>query len=73
MCGYLLDRSSSALELLGSRFGSASIQEIFQSLAEFLELTVMSPFQVNVEVAPLRDVEALWNNADQGARLVIQP
>ncbi|MGA8025874.1 MAG: zinc-binding alcohol dehydrogenase family protein [Bryobacteraceae bacterium] len=64
---------SSGLELLGSGFGSASIERIFQSLAEFINLAATSPFQFDIRIAPLRDVEALWNNAEQGRRLVFQP
>lgn len=64
---------SSALELLGSGFGSASLEQIFQSLAQFFKLAAESPFQFGIRVAPLRDLEALWNNPERGVRLVFQP
>jgi NADPH2:quinone reductase len=64
---------SSALELLGSGFGSASIPQIFRSLAKFFELAAKQPFQIRINVAPLRDVEMLWNSAEPGARFVFQP
>jgi NADPH2:quinone reductase len=64
---------SSKLELLGSGFGSASMGEILPSLAEFFEEAAREPFHSNVEAVPLRDVEALWNRAEQRARLVFQP
>ncbi|HEY3989480.1 MAG TPA: zinc-binding alcohol dehydrogenase family protein [Acidobacteriaceae bacterium] len=64
---------SSGLELLGSGFGSASMKEIFAALAEFFEQAVKAPFAVKVQAVPLRDVEALWNAPERGARLVFQP
>jgi len=64
---------SSRLELLGSGFGSASLDEIWQALAEFFKVAVQNPFQYNTRTAPLRDIEALWNTPEQGVRLVFQP
>ena len=64
---------SSKLEILGSGFGSASMQEMLQGIAEFLEESAREPFQANIELAPLCDVEALWVRPDQGTRLVFQP
>ncbi len=64
---------SSGLELLGSGFGSASLDQIWQALAEFFNAAVQEPFQFNTKAAPLGDVEALWNTPEQGVRLVFQP
>jgi NADPH2:quinone reductase len=64
---------SSGLELLGSGFGSASLDQIWAALAEFFKAAVREPFQFDVKTAPLRDVEALWNSPQQGTRLVFQP
>jgi NADPH:quinone reductase-like Zn-dependent oxidoreductase len=64
---------STGLELVGSGFGSVSIEKIFQSIADFLRETAKEPFQIKIGTAPLRDVEALWNAPEQGARLVFQP
>ena len=64
---------SSGLELLGSGFGSASLEQIRQSLAEFFEVAAKEPFQFHSKAAPLRDVETLWNSAEEGTRLVFQP
>jgi NADPH:quinone reductase-like Zn-dependent oxidoreductase len=64
---------SSGLELLGSGFGSASLEQIRQSLAEFFEVAAKEPFQFHTKAAPLRDVETLWNSAEEGTRLVFQP
>jgi NADPH2:quinone reductase len=64
---------SSGVELLGSGFGSASMQEIFAALAEFFRQAAKTPFATKVEAVPLRDVESLWNAPERGARLVFQP
>ena len=64
---------SSGLELLGSGFGSASLEQILKALAEFFQAAAEKPFHFEVKTAPLRDVEALWNEKEQGTRLVFQP
>jgi NADPH:quinone reductase-like Zn-dependent oxidoreductase len=64
---------SSGLELLGSGFGSASLNQIRVALAEFFQVAAKQPFQFHTKTAPLRDVEALWNDVGEGTRLVFQP
>jgi NADPH:quinone reductase-like Zn-dependent oxidoreductase len=64
---------SSGLELLGSGFGSASLDQIRVAIAEFFKIAATEPFQFNVKTAPLREIEALWNSPEQGTRLVFQP
>jgi NADPH:quinone reductase-like Zn-dependent oxidoreductase len=64
---------SSGLELLGSGFGSASLDQIRVALAEFFQVAAKQPFQFHTKTAPLRNVEALWNDAGEGTRLVFQP
>jgi NADPH:quinone reductase-like Zn-dependent oxidoreductase len=64
---------SSGLELLGSGFGSASLEQILAALAEFFQAAAKTPFQFHPKAAPLRDVERLWNHAEKGTRLVFQP
>jgi NADPH2:quinone reductase len=64
---------SSGLELLGSGFGSASLDQIRLALAEFFQVAAKEPFQFRTKAAPLRDVENLWNTAEEGPRLVLQP
>jgi NADPH:quinone reductase-like Zn-dependent oxidoreductase len=64
---------SSGLELLGSGFGSASLDQILVALAEFFQAAAKQPFQFRTKAAPLQEVEALWNTAEEGTRLVFQP
>jgi NADPH2:quinone reductase len=63
---------SSGLELLGSGFGSVSMDKLFASLRAALQEAAQNPFQIKITTAPLRDVEKLWNSPDEG-RLVFQP
>jgi len=64
---------SSALELIGSGFGSASMEQIFRAVGKFFAAAAQTPFHMKIKVAPLRDVEALWNKIEKGERLVFQP
>jgi NADPH:quinone reductase-like Zn-dependent oxidoreductase len=63
---------SSGLELLGSGFGSVSMDKLFASLRGILAAAVKEPFQMKLTTAPLRDVERLWNASGE-ARLVFVP
>lgn len=64
---------SSGLEILGSGFGSASMERIRESIDEFFRAAAETPFQAKIRTAPLRDVEGLWNGSSDNARLVFQP
>jgi NADPH:quinone reductase-like Zn-dependent oxidoreductase len=64
---------SGGLELLGSGFGSVSMEQIFAAVANFLKEAEKEPFQLKTSSARLRDVEALWSFAEPGVRLVFQP
>ena len=64
---------SSGLELLGSGFGSASLDQIRAAVSEFFKIAATKPFQFIIKTAPLSDIEALWNSPVQGTRLVFQP
>jgi NADPH2:quinone reductase len=63
---------SSGLELLGSGFGSASLDQIKTAIAEFFQAASTQPFEFAVQAAPLSQVESLWNAPERGARLVFQ-
>ena len=64
---------SSGLELLGSGFGSASLDQIRSAVTEFFAAAAATPFQVKIRTAPLRDVERLWGERESTVRLVFQP
>jgi hypothetical protein len=64
---------SSAIELLGSGFGSASLDQIVKAVAEFFNLAAAQPFHFQVRAVPLKDVESVWNTPEPGVRRVFQP
>jgi NADPH:quinone reductase-like Zn-dependent oxidoreductase len=64
---------STALELLGSGFGSASLQEIMKAVGEFLHEAAKAKLQIPTKVIPLRDIETAWTIPEKGSRLVFQP
>jgi NADPH:quinone reductase-like Zn-dependent oxidoreductase len=65
---------SSGLELLGSGFGSASLDEILKAVAEFFELAATQPFDFAIKTAPLSEVETVWSAQEpNGTRLVFIP
>jgi NADPH:quinone reductase-like Zn-dependent oxidoreductase len=64
---------STPIELLGSGFGSASLQEIMKAVGEFLAAAEKSKFYIPTKAVPLRDIESAWTAPDKGARLVFQP
>ncbi len=64
---------SSGLELLGSGFGSASLEQIGAALSGFFARIAVNPMEFTYRSAPLRQIGALWNADSEGARLVFQP
>ena len=64
---------SSGLELLGSGFGSASLDQIRQAIIAFFDHIATNPLHFALKTAPLSEVTTLWNTDDQGVRLVFQP
>jgi len=64
---------SSGLELLGSGFGSASLDQIRKAIADFFALIVKDPVEFSIATARLSEVEMLWNQKEEGTRLVFQP
>jgi NADPH:quinone reductase-like Zn-dependent oxidoreductase len=63
---------SSGLELLGSGFGSASLDEILKAVAVFFPMAAEEPFSFAVKAVPLSEVEALWGSKEDGVRIVFQ-
>jgi len=64
---------SSGVELIGSGFGSASLEQIFAAIADFFREAASKPFTFALEAHPLSEVESLWNKKEQSTRLVFQP
>jgi NADPH:quinone reductase-like Zn-dependent oxidoreductase len=64
---------SSGLELLGSGFGSASLDQIKLAVAELFKVAATEPFHFSTTTAPLSQVTALWNSPERGTRLIFKP
>jgi NADPH:quinone reductase-like Zn-dependent oxidoreductase len=64
---------SSDIQILGSGFGSASMDRILRAVAEFFTLAATAPFEFERTTAPLSDVEKLWNSPQSSGRLVFVP
>ena len=64
---------NSAVELLGSGFGSASVDQLLKALPDFFLVAEKSQLKIDVKAVPLRDIEALWNSPEQGVRFVFTP
>ena len=64
---------SANLEILGSGFGSASMEDIRKGIAEFFSLCVTQKIEFAYKTAPLSEVESLWNAKGDGRRLVFVP
>ncbi|HSY12025.1 MAG TPA: zinc-binding alcohol dehydrogenase family protein [Verrucomicrobiae bacterium] len=64
---------STGLELMGSGFGSVSIQAIFESLARCIQAAAKEPFSMEIDAFPLREVESVWDAPSSGRRVVFRP
>lgn len=64
---------SSGLELLGSGFGSASLEEIMKAVGDLFEEAAKMPFESPTKAVPLREIESAWSAKEEGTRLVFVP
>ena len=62
---------TSNLEILGSGLGSEPDSEVLASMGETLQAVAEGGFKVDVQTAPLEDVETAWTKSDKDKRLVI--
>jgi NADPH:quinone reductase-like Zn-dependent oxidoreductase len=58
------------LRLLGSGFGAVRTDTIFAAIPKLFEMAAKGTLRIDVEAAPLSDVEAAWNKVEKGQRLV---
>jgi NADPH2:quinone reductase len=58
------------LRLLGSGFGSVSLQGIFDAIPELFTLAAAGKVTIDVAPTPLSDVERSWTRQSDGRRIV---
>ena len=58
------------LTLLGSGFGSASLDVIFAAIPKLFALAAVGTLKVDTEPVPLAEVETAWNRVEKGRRIV---
>jgi NADPH:quinone reductase-like Zn-dependent oxidoreductase len=58
------------LTLLGSGFGSASLEAIFATIPKLFDLAAAGSLQIAVDRVPLANVASEWNRAESGRRIV---
>jgi NADPH2:quinone reductase len=63
---------SSGLEMVGSGFGSASMEQILAAVAELFADAAKEPFVFEVKTAPLSEVEKVWDEKESGVRAVFR-
>jgi NADPH:quinone reductase-like Zn-dependent oxidoreductase len=59
------------LKLLGSGFGSASLDQVFAAIPSLFSMAVAGSLKIDIEPVPLNDVEAAWSRVEKGRRIVI--
>jgi NADPH:quinone reductase-like Zn-dependent oxidoreductase len=64
---------SSGLEINGSGFGSASLEQILKAIPEFFALAAQGKLSIEMETVPLEQIEQAWTRKGDGSRLVIKP
>jgi hypothetical protein len=58
------------LKLMGSGFGAVSIAGVLAAIPNLFEMAAKGTLRVDVETAPLSDVETAWGKAEKGRRMV---
>jgi NADPH2:quinone reductase len=58
------------LTLLGSGFGSASLDKIFAAIPILFSMAAVGQLKIDVEPVPLAEVEEAWNRVEKGRRIV---
>ena len=58
------------LKLMGSGFGSAPLERVFEAIPTLFSMAATGSLRVAAEPVPLADVEAAWNRKDSGKRIV---
>lgn len=58
------------LKLLGSGFGSVSLERVRSAVSTLFDMVAAGILQADVEPVPLKDVESAWTRVEKGRRIV---
>jgi NADPH2:quinone reductase len=58
------------LRMMGSGFGSVSLQRVFETIPTLFSMAAAGSLHVAVETVPLADVESAWDRPEKGRRIV---
>lgn len=58
------------LRMMGSGFGSVSLEGVLAAIPTLFEIAANGGFRVDVEPIPLAEVEAAWSRVEKGRRIV---
>ena len=58
------------LKLMGSGFGSVSLEHVFASIPEIFSMAAQGKFKIDIEPIPLAEVESAWTRVEKGRRIV---
>ena len=58
------------LKLLGSGFGSVSLDRVLGAIPTLFDMAAAGSLHVDVETVPLTDVESAWSRSEKGRRVV---
>lgn len=61
------------LKLLGSGFGSVSVDRVWDAIPNLFSLAAKGDLTIDIERIPLRNVEAAWTRKTEGRRIVFVP
>jgi NADPH2:quinone reductase len=61
------------LTIVGSGFGSASLEEIFAAIPALFSMAAAGKLTIAVEPVPLSEVESAWTRVEKGRRIVFTP
>jgi NADPH2:quinone reductase len=64
---------SSGLEVLGSGPGTIPFAEITGAIPEFMAFATAGDLPIDIDEAPLAEVESAWHRSSSGRRVVLRP
>jgi NADPH2:quinone reductase len=60
------------LKLMGSGFGSVSLDEVLGAIPNFFSVAAAGSFKIDLKPVPLDEVESAWSRVEKGRRIVFR-